>query len=277
MPGDFEWDETLYAGSARFYASGRVAYPAGLADALAAELSLDGAGRLLDVGCGPGTLTLLLAPRFAAAVGVDADPGMITEAAGQGRRAGCATVTWHRMRAEELPGGLGRFRLITFAQSFHWVEQPRVARAARAMIDPGGALALVHATTHEGIAGGDPLPGPRPPRGKIAELVAGYLGPVRRAGRGVIPGGPPYIDDATMTGAGFASRVRIGVGSGWVVDRTEDEVVASVFSLSSATPRQFGDRLDEFERELRRLLRSVSADGHFSERMRPITVDVWRP
>ena len=63
------WDPTLYAGSAQFYAHGRVAYPDSLADALTDELGLDGTGRLLDVGCGPGSLTLLLADRFAAVVG----------------------------------------------------------------------------------------------------------------------------------------------------------------------------------------------------------------
>jgi hypothetical protein len=50
---DWEWDETLYAGSARYYAAGRMAYPAALGDGLRDELGLDGSGRLLDVGCGP--------------------------------------------------------------------------------------------------------------------------------------------------------------------------------------------------------------------------------
>ncbi|MGW0523309.1 class I SAM-dependent methyltransferase [Crossiella sp. NPDC003009] len=67
-------------GSAEHYARGRLAYPAGLADALAAQLRLDGTGRLLDIGCGPGSLTLPLARLFQEAVGVDADPDMITEA-----------------------------------------------------------------------------------------------------------------------------------------------------------------------------------------------------
>ena len=56
------WHPSLYAGSAQYYAIGRVSYPIALADALAERLTLDGTGRLLDVGCGPGTFTLLLAP-----------------------------------------------------------------------------------------------------------------------------------------------------------------------------------------------------------------------
>ena len=70
----------LYSGAARYYTQGRMAYPPELAERLTELLGLDGTGRLLDVGCGPGSLTLLLADRFASAVGVDADAGMLAEA-----------------------------------------------------------------------------------------------------------------------------------------------------------------------------------------------------
>lgn len=273
----FEWDGSLYAGSAAYYATGRVPYPGALAEAAAAKLALDGSGRLLDGGCGPGSLTLLLAPYFAEAVGIDADSGMIAEASAAARRAGARNVAFRHLRAEALPAGLGAFRLITFAQSFHWVDHPRVARAAREMLAPGGAFALVHATTHEGVAGDDPLPSPRPPRARIAELVASYLGPVRRAGRALIPDGPPSGGDAALREAGFAGPDRVEVGGGAIVSRTEDQVVASVFSLSSAAPHLFGERAGAFERELRALLRQTSPDGQFAERMREIALDVWRP
>ena len=46
----WEWDPSLYAGSAPYYVRGRVAYPQELVDCLVRELALDGAGRLLDVG-----------------------------------------------------------------------------------------------------------------------------------------------------------------------------------------------------------------------------------
>ena len=277
MPGEFEWDETLYAGSAPYYATGRVPYPAELAEALAAKVSLDGSGRLLDCGCGPGSLTLLLAPYFAEAVGIDADPGMIAQASARAGRAGARDVRFLHMRAEALPGGLGTFRLITFAQSFHWVDRSRVARAALGMLTAGGALALIHAVTHEGVAGDEALPSPRPPRSRIAGLVAAYVGPVRRAGRSLIPGGAPSGEDAALRAAGFRGPDRIVIGGGEIVNRTEDEVVASVFSLSSAAPHLFGDRVGAFEQELRGLLRQVSPGGRFAERMGEIAVDVWRP
>jgi SAM-dependent methyltransferase len=277
VPDGFQWDETLYRGSAAYYAVGRVAYPAALADALASELNLDGTGRLLDCGCGPGPLTLLLAPLFAEAVGVDADAGMIEQATMAGQRAGASNVSWRQLRAEELPAGLGDFRVVTFAQSFHWVDQPVVARAVRQMLTPDGACVFVYATTHEGVPGGAELPLPQPPRAQIAELIKSYLGPVRRAGQSLLfPGGLSEDDSAVMLAAGFSGPQRLEV-AGEVHERTEDQVVASVFSLSSAAPHLFGERLASFESDLRALLRAVSPDGRFAERMREIGVEVWRP
>jgi SAM-dependent methyltransferase len=276
VPDVFEWDETLYRGSAPYYAEGRVPYPAQLADTLAAALSLDGTRRLLDCGCGPGSLTLLLAPLFADVVGIDADAEMIDQARAAARHAGAANVSWRRLRAEELPAGLGEFGVVTFAQSFHWVDQPVVARTVRRMLAPDGACVFVYATTHEGVADGGGLPWPQPPRAQIAELIAAYLGPVRRAGQSLLTGGLSDDDTLVMQAAGFAGPQRLEV-PGEVHERTEDQVVASVFSLSSAAPHLFGDGLASFESELRSLLRTVSPDGRFAERMREIAADVWRP
>jgi SAM-dependent methyltransferase len=276
VPDVFEWDQTLYRGTAPYYVQGRVPYPVELADALAAELGLDGTGRLLDAGCGPGALTLLLAPLFGAAVGFDPDPGMLEQARLAAERSGVANVSWQRLRAEELPAGLGEFRVVTFAQSFHWVDQNMVARAVRQMLRPDGACVLVFATTHEGVSAAGDLPQPQPPRAQIADLIAAYLGSTRRAGQGLRP--ESRLDDtsSSLIQAGFAGPVRLEVG-GRVHERTEDQVVASVFSLSFAAPHLFGDQLGLFEAELRRLLRAVSPDGRFAERMREIGVEVWRP
>lgn len=266
-----EWDETLYAGSAPYYACGRVSYPPELADTLRDALSLDGNGRLLDVGCGPGSLTLLLAPLFAEAVGVDADAAMLAEAARRAVEQGVDNAVWARLRAEELPAGLGAFDVATFAQSFHWMDQPRVAAAVRGMLSPGGAWVHVHATTHAGVGGDSPAPYDR-----IDELVAGYVGTVRRAGLGWLPHGTATGEEEVMVDAGFSGPARLQV-PGRAIERSEDEIVASVFSRSSSAPHLFGERLAEFEHELRELLRDASPQGRFGEITREIELVIWRP
>lgn len=272
----WRWDPTLYAGSAPHYARGRVAYPQALADALAAELGLDGSGRLLDVGCGPGSLTLLLAPLVDQAVGIDADADMIAEAERLAVRAGVRNVRWQVLRAEDLPAGLGPFRLVTFAQSFHWMDRHRVAAAARGLLQAGGTCVHVHASTSEGVETSGALPHPQPPRAAIADLVRRYLGPERRAGQGVLRAGTPGGEDEIYRAAGFTGPRRLEL-PGVVVVRTADQVVAAVLSLSGSAPHLFGARLAAFETDLRRLLHDASPTGLFSQQMREIALDLWQP
>jgi SAM-dependent methyltransferase len=274
---DWEWDETLYADSAPHYAAGRMPYPPSLADVIRKELRLDGRGRLLDVGCGPGSLTLLLAPMFEAAVGVDADREMIVQATRRASEANATNLRWRQLCAEDLPADLGTFRVATFAQSFHWMDQALVARRVRDMLDPSGAWVHVHATTHRGVSGEDPLPHPRPPWDRIDELVARYLGPVRRAGQSLLPTGTRAGEEEIMRQVGFTGPTRIEVGGNQIVDRGVDDIVSAVFSLSSSTPHLFAAELSMFEADLRRLLMRTSDGGRFSERTREIAVVVWRP
>lgn len=274
---DSPWDETLYQGSAAFYTQGRLPYPLGLADALQSALDLRGEGRLLDVGCGPGSLTLLLAPLFQEAIGIDPDADMLAEANREAEAWNVINVSWRRMRAEDLPDDLGTFRVVTFAQSFHWMDQPRVARAVIRMLEPDGVWVHVSATTHRGIDSDERLPLPSPPRQEIKQLVERYLGDVRRAGRRTLPGGTPSNEEEVMAEAEYTGPLRLAVPRGEVFERTADEIVASVYSLSWAAPHLFADRQDDFERELRHLLGATSPCGRFSERARDIELALWHP
>lgn len=105
MSEGWVWDETLFSGTAAHYERGRLPYAPGLAPLLADVLRLDGSGRLLDVGCGPGTLALRLAHLFAEVVGVDPDQGMIAEAERRGVEGGPpATSRWVRTRSSSGAG-----------------------------------------------------------------------------------------------------------------------------------------------------------------------------
>ncbi|MDQ6936988.1 MAG: methyltransferase domain-containing protein [Actinomycetota bacterium] len=268
-------DASLYSGSAAYYARGRIPYPSALADRLTDELGLDGSGRLLDVGCGPGSFTLLLATKFAQVTGIDADADMLEEANRLGAGAGATNVEWVHLRAEDLPAGLGTFRTVSFAQSFHWLDRPRVAEAVHGLLEEGGVCLHVHATTHEGIDTDLALPHPQPPRGAITRLVQRYLGPVRRAGQGYLADGPPSGEADVYRAAGFTGPRCIEV-PGPLVTRTVDDLVAGVFSVSSSAPHLFGNRRAAFEAELRQLLLDADPAGTFTEQMRPTAVDIWR-
>jgi hypothetical protein len=220
-------------------------------------------------------LTLLLASHFAEATGIDADADMLAEAARLAEQQNVGNVNWLRLRAEELPAGLPSMRIATFAQSLHWMDRRRVTAVVRAMLEPGGAAVHVHATTHQGLDTDAQLTHPRPPREQIRQLIRDYLGPQPRAGQGVLAAGTAEPEEVIYRAAGFTGPERFEV-AGREVKRSVEEIVASVYSLSSAAPHLFGDRLEHFDTELRQTLAQAADDGCFSEQMRSIAVDIWR-
>jgi SAM-dependent methyltransferase len=256
------YDPTIYLGTAAHYARGRPAYSRSLPDVLASELCLDGRGRLLDVGCGPGILTLPLAGWFEEAIGLDPDPGMLAEAERRAAEAGIESIRWVRALAEEIPTlGLGTFRLVTFGQSFHWTERERVAEAVYDILEPGGALALI-VHEHDGRPE-PPGPGHPPiPHEAIRALIEAYLGPRRRAGQGFITPHPDRYEDAL-------GRTRFGrpysIYAPGCPDLVQDidGVLDNYHSTSFAAPHLFGGRLDAFRHDMRDALERHSPGGLF--------------
>jgi SAM-dependent methyltransferase len=276
VTSDWQWDPTLFAGAAQYYQRGRAPYAAGLAEAMQRTLALDGTGRLLDVGCGPGKVAFLVAHLFTEIVGVDADAAMLTEAARIAAERGVTNARWVHCRAEELPVGLGTFRVVTFAASFHWFDRPRVAATVRDMLVPGGVVIHVDSHHQEGFASTAPLPHPLPPDDRIADVRRRFLGADRRAGQGIRNTSPDDEDDI-FRAAGFMGPQRVTVADGRVIERTSDDIVANVFSSSATAPHLFGDRLAAFEADVRGVLADASPSGRFSLRLPDNELKIWRP
>ncbi len=256
------YDPSFYEGAAVHYRSGRPPYSPQLETLLAAELGLDGGGRLLDVGCGPGILTVRLARLFENAVGLDPDPAMITEGRLAAEERGVANITWIQARAEELPAAApGPYRLVTFGQSFYWTDEIPVAEAVYDMVEPGGALVLVgHQAEGRAVP---PSPGPpRIPHDEIRELVRKYLGSTSRAGQSTAPVQPLSLEDALASSRFGAPRVIFVPG---IPDRVQsiEGVLSNYLSMSFAAPHLFGERVEEFADEVRQLLRERSPEGLF--------------
>lgn len=256
------YDPTLYRGAAEYYARGRPAYSAFLESTLEAELGLDGSGRLLDVGCGPGVIAIRLAGCFDEAIGLDPDADMLDAAARRAHDAGVENIGWVRAVAEDIPElDLGTFRLVTFGQSFQWTDRERVAEAVYDILEPDGELALItHA--HEGR----PQPSgpglPEIPHDEIHALVRRYLGPRRRAGQGFRSEPTDRYEDA-LARTRFGPPRRIFAAGRPDIVRDIDSVVAGFLSMSFAAPHLFGDERDAFEADLRALLAARSPTGRF--------------
>jgi SAM-dependent methyltransferase len=258
------YDPTIYEGSAPYYARGRPPYSRELVATLTNEVGLDGSGRMLDVGCGPGILTVELAQSFTEAIGLDPDAGMLAEGARRAREAGVDNVRWVQAVAEAIPTlDLGPCRLVTFGQSYQWTDQVPVAEAVYDLLEPGGALALV-VNTVEGRPEPQGPDYPPIPHEELNALVVRYLGPRRRAGQGYRPDTYERYEDALKRTRFGAPDVVFAPGRPDIV-RNVDGVLAGYLSMSYAAPHLFEDRLDAFEADVRALLAERSPSGLFRD------------
>ncbi|XP_018587834.1 putative methyltransferase DDB_G0268948 [Scleropages formosus] len=94
----------------------------------------------VDLGCGTGQNTRLLAPYFLDVVGIDVSESQIEEA-----RAvrGCPNVTYRTGIAEELPFPDGSVDLLTAASAAHWFNPEKFLREANRILKPRGCIALL--------------------------------------------------------------------------------------------------------------------------------------
>jgi len=117
------------------YAAYRPTYPVALVDYLAGLCETSATA--LDVGCGTGQLSVLLAERFASVVATDASAKQIENAVPHER------VTYRVAPAEKSGLPEHAVDLVTVAQAAHWFDLPAFYAEVRRVAKPGGVLALI--------------------------------------------------------------------------------------------------------------------------------------
>jgi len=131
----------VFDGVAEAYDAARPGYPPEIVDAALTRGGLAPGARVVEVGCGTGKLTELLAARGLEVDAVDPGPNMIEAAR---RRVGdAAHVRFHVVRFEDADLPSGAYAALFSATAFHWIDPAVGWRKAAALLEPGGMLALL--------------------------------------------------------------------------------------------------------------------------------------
>lgn len=102
---------------------------------------------LLDVACGPGSLTLDLAPHLAHATGLDITAAMLEQARQAQADLGIANVEWVEGDAASIPFANEHFGIVSCSAAFHHFEQPAaVLREMARVCHPGGRVVVIDVT-----------------------------------------------------------------------------------------------------------------------------------
>ncbi|PZT71489.1 class I SAM-dependent methyltransferase [Streptomyces sp. AC1-42T] len=261
-------DPRAFVGAEPYYARYRPWYPAGLYTELTDRFGLNGTQRALDLGCGPGTVALPLAPLVAEVIAVDPAPGMLEQGRLLAAERGVHNVRWQYGDSTTLLGmDLPPLDLCVMAKAFHWMDRDQVLSDLAKLTTPQSGVVIVSA----GPPGTTPLPAWAP---VVAEVRAAYLGTARRAGRGFYPEPQEQFRD-TLARSAF-SEVTLASWDHRVV-RSVDELVGLQFSNSYSTPVQLGRRRSAFERDLRQALLDHDRSGRYEETIRTDALIATRP
>lgn len=116
------------------YERGRPSYPAATLD----PLKITSASRVLDLGCGTGKFTRVLAATGAEVVGVDPLESMTTAF-----RDRCPDLKIVAATAESLPFRSASFDVVTCASAFHWFANDHAVGEIHRVLGPHGRLGIV--------------------------------------------------------------------------------------------------------------------------------------
>jgi ubiquinone/menaquinone biosynthesis C-methylase UbiE len=225
--------DSPFAGTAAFYSRFRSPYPDAALAFVRASFQLDARSRVLDLGCGPGTVAIPLSHAVGEVLAVDPDADMLAEGerlAAQRRR---RNIRWECLRAEEIGADLGCFRLVTMGQSFHWMDRDRVLSLLAERVEDGGGLALIN--------------------------------PGRRRKRHALANPEPAHEPALRRSAFFHQFSSREFRSEMV--RDVPSIIGHCYSTSGVAKRLFGDAAARFEADLRAELIRRQPSGVFREQI----------
>jgi ubiquinone/menaquinone biosynthesis C-methylase UbiE len=145
---------------ADFYHRYRRGYPPAVFDAVVAAFGLTSDDIAVDLGCGTGQVTVPLAARVRAVVGVDPEPDMLAHARHAAAEQGAANVGWVIGTDADVPAlravlGDGSVGAVTIGQALHWMRHDDLFTSAFPLVRRGGGVAVLTNGTPLWLQDGD--------------------------------------------------------------------------------------------------------------------------
>ncbi|MFB6174094.1 MAG: class I SAM-dependent methyltransferase [Halobacteriales archaeon] len=233
--------EDPFRSAESYYADYRPPYGDRALDHVVERFGLGADSRALDLGCGAGQIAIPLAERVGNVVGMDPNEAMFEGARERARAAGLTNVEWVKGSDADLRGplgdDLGPFDAVTMGRSFHWMDRGPTLDRLREVTATGGGVAIFGDT--EWLTSGE-----RAWQDEVYDCAASYLDDLPdRTGPRTEPYQNPY--DEMLADHGFVDVEEV------TYERTIEEVVGYVFSLSFCSPATLGEETEAFEADLR--------------------------
>ena len=129
----------------------RVELAKDVAGAIIDRLHLDGTMTAMELGCGTGLLTALLAPHLHSVVATDISTGMLAELEKKIKRLPLGNITSQCLNLIRDPLPTERFQLIFSSMTLHHVKDiGNLLRTLHALLQPGGHIAMADLEREDG-------------------------------------------------------------------------------------------------------------------------------
>jgi SAM-dependent methyltransferase len=241
-----------------FYARYREPYSGNFFREVARREGLQGSERLIDIGCGPGSLAIGFAPYVKSCVGVDVETEMLEAARVEAARAG-VHIGLLQARIEELPEDIGAFQAVTIGRALHWFDREKAIAVLERVVAANGWIAICGTRSHSAAAQGPSV---------TSQEWTGKFHDVRRAWSDTDDTRYRINLDDWFRGSRFRKVDDIEVTESHQV--TIADLIGRALSLSVTSPEVLGDRRPAFEAALQEALEPLSSDGVFEEQVTAI-------
>jgi SAM-dependent methyltransferase len=233
--------------AAAHYGPGRPDYAPTLIRRVARLCGLGAGSRVLDLGCGPGLLSVAFAPFAGHVIAIDPEPEMLAVV----RTLAIANLEPVQGSSFDLGPALGRFRLAMMGRSFHWMDRADTLRRLDELLEHGAAVALFD-TSHPDV----------PANVWTAEFRAlrrRYEDDADHPRRA-----PEWLShEAILLDSAFSRLEALSVIESRQVPL--GSLVDRALSMSGTSPERLGARTSDFAQEIERLMLPYARRGMVME------------